>query len=133
MIKISIPLNWNLSKNRARKISTKNGQIRSYKTDEHIKCQDEVEFLVKAEINRVNWRPERKKLWLMVKVFKKDHNGDSSNMLNPIEDAVKKAIQLDDCWNSTITDWELCDVTDQRVEIYISQVFSDILTILKYV
>jgi len=123
MMNITIPLDWNLSKNRARSISTRNGKIRSYKNAHHKKLQNDLELLIKTEKNKIGWILEKKKLFLIVKVHKKDYTGDAINLLDPIADAVKKAIGLDDCWFVALITWELNH--EQKIDIYLTQNIDD--------
>jgi len=130
MIKFTVPLDWNLSKNRANKISTRGGKIRSYKNPLHKKLQDDIELLVKLEKNKIGWSPKKKKLWILISLFKKGNTGDVANLVDPLMDGIKKGLQLDDTWYAPLTDWTIVDQEEQRVEIYISYMLNELLEIL---
>jgi hypothetical protein len=120
-IEIIFPLDWKLSKNQAFYFTTENGRAVKHKDFAHSQLQKDIEMLVRAQKNLKGWKPEKKKTWLSIHVYKKNHTGDGINLLDGIADAVKKAVGIDDCWFSSLTDWTICDPKDQHILIKVSQ------------
>ena len=127
-LKITIPLDWNLSKNR--RTTRRQGRTVGNRTHYAIlqSIADEIAMLSKAK--RLKW--QHKSTSLKIEVFKKTQRGDGINLIDGIADAVCKrknkngniistGIGIDDCWLDDVRCIQKIDKLRPRVEITVWQ------------
>lgn len=115
-IEHEITLDWKLSKNQ--KITFKDGRTIFNKDKSKVdKIAQDIGYLSMSK--GIHWRKD--KIWVVIIVHKPNHRGDCANFVDGISDAVKKAINLDDCWFSFIVDYEI----DEQAKIVIKVIQED--------
>ena len=109
-IEHEIGLDWKLSKNS--KMTFRDGKaIFNANKHELDRIAQDLGYLSMSK--GIQWK--KQKTWVIIIAHKPNHRGDVANFVDGISDAVKKAIQLDDCWYSFILDYEI----DEEAKIVI--------------
>ena len=125
-LKVELPLDWNLSKNKAKVPIIVQGKPSIKISNDHLNAINDVRLIVRAHMNAEGWKPQKKtKTWLFITVYKKDHTGDAINTTDGLADAVKREIGIDDCWFSSLVDWQICPKNQQKILLEIMQVDSN--------
>jgi Holliday junction resolvase RusA-like endonuclease len=114
-IKITLPYDPELSKNKrfaGKFASTK------FPNSKHKKAQAQITALVKQELQK-NPRPIKGRVNVVLIWFRENMRGDVSNFVNPINDAIRDALDFDDNLFSGIYNW-VVDKDNPRFEITIT-------------
>ena len=125
---ITIPLNWNLSKNK--KTVRRRGRIRGNSAHYAILTRIAGEVAMQSRADGLEWK--RKPTSMKIEVFKKTRRGDGINFIDGIADAVCKrkgkrgkivssGIGIDDCWLDDVHCLQHIDKDNQRIVITVWQ------------
>lgn len=111
VIKLTIPYMPELSKNK-RYV----GKFNKVKNPAHRKAQEYITMLFRKELLK---HPVvyKQKCYVDIIWHRSNMRGDVSNIINPVNDALKVCLDFDDSWFTNRTDWIL-DKNNPRVEIY---------------
>lgn len=112
MLKIAFdfPLDWNLSKNKKFIGRTKKVLSKDYR-----EIRDSLEWFVRFKTKDLKF--DKKKIWVIIKVTKKNNVGDCVNLIEGVCDAIKKAINIDDRYFSVICDWLIGEKDNINIRI----------------
>ena len=103
-IEHEITLDWGLSKNN--RIAYRVGKTIYYKNVS--KTGGLVEDLTYLSLaKKIKW--EKKKTWVVIIAHKPNNRGDVANFVDTVSDAIKKAIDTDDCWYAFVIDYVIDD------------------------
>lgn len=110
LFSFSIPLDWNLSKNK--KFI---GRTKKVLNPKYVAMKNLVSFTSSIEIKRKKLIFVKNKIWVKIKVYKKSYKGDCHNLIEGIMDGLKTEIQVDDNYYAVVCDYEI----RKNEEIYI--------------
>jgi Holliday junction resolvase RusA-like endonuclease len=111
IIRIEMPLDWELSKNRKFIGRTKKVLNPKYK-----KMKEWIGWLVLQDMKIKGHIFIKEKVWIKIKVYK-SMRGDAHNLIEGILDAVKVVIGVDDNLFSVICDYEISKVHKVIIEV----------------
>lgn len=114
MVKLSIPYNKELSKNRMW-LKKRGGGV--YLNLDTVAEQEAIAVQIQAA--QIDWKP-KSKLWVRIMVYRPHLLGDPANFVDTILDAVQEGTGVNDRYYSGSWDW-IVDKDNPRIEITVEQ------------
>ena len=112
-LKVTIPLDWNMSKNKKFV-----GRYSKVLSTPYRNGRDHLVSKIKQKKNCLTF--SKGMLWVHITVYKTSLRGDCANLIECIFDGIKKAICVDDNYYAVKCDWKI-DKEKPRIVIKIEQ------------